>query len=132
MPEYQSDSVTQRLDRLERENWYWRRATLLLLIVIGAAILIGQASKSNVIEGQTVKAQLLEIIDAEGSTRARLAADLSMVWLELWSKNSDEKEARLAVTPDAAYLRLRARPQYTPRELQVVNEYDKKLRAAKP
>src|SRR5437870_7100635 len=39
MTDNQSDPVIQRLDRLERENWYWKRATLLLLIVIGTAAL---------------------------------------------------------------------------------------------
>src|SRR6266568_683626 len=80
MSEYQSDPVRQRLDRLERENWYWKRATLLLLLVIGTAILIGQkqtrpepeVTKATMIEAGKVMTQKLEIIDEEGKTRAEI------------------------------------------------------------
>jgi hypothetical protein len=134
MSTYQSDPVTQRLDRLERENWYWKRATLLLVIVIGAAILMGQATKPHLIEGQIVKAQSIEIIDNEGKTRASLSYDEYVegggVKLKLKSRNT-ETGAELEVNDYAATLRLKSRQKYTPRDEQTLNEHTKKLNAVK-
>ncbi len=133
MPKYQSDPVTQRLDRLERENWYWKRATLLLLIIVGAAILMGQTTKPYLIEGQIVKAQTIEIIDDEGKTRASLSYDKFVVGgsvnLKLTSKNT-ETRAQLRVDDYEAALILNSRQKYTPREEQTLNEYTKKLNAS--
>jgi len=104
MSEYQSDPVRQRLDRLERENWYWKRATLLLLLVIGTAILIGQkqtrpepeVTKATMIEAGKVKTQKLEIIDEEGKTRAEIyyqkeRATGGTVVFEMNAKNTSTK-----------------------------------------
>ena len=76
MPEYQSDPIIQRLDRLERENWYWKRATLLLLIVIASAILMGQAEKPFRIEAETIEAQSFVLKDGNGKRRGELGDDL--------------------------------------------------------
>jgi hypothetical protein len=81
MSEHQSDPVSARLDRLERENWYWKRATLLLLLVIGSVILMGQKQarqepellkKAIMIEAVSVIAQHIGIIDEEGKKRAEI------------------------------------------------------------
>ena len=47
MPESQSDPLIQRLDRLERENWYWKRATLSLLICIVAGPGVGHGEADD-------------------------------------------------------------------------------------
>src|SRR5438093_11108583 len=81
MTDNQSDPVIQRLDRLERENWYWKRATILLLIVIGSVILMAVSSPSVVnplIQAQTIEAQEFVIKDANGKIRAELKYDEGM------------------------------------------------------
>jgi hypothetical protein len=75
MPEYQGDPVTQRLDRLERENWYWKRATLLLLILIASAILIWQVRKPFRIEAREVEAESFVLKDSNGKKRVELGRD---------------------------------------------------------
>ena len=133
MPTYQSDPVTQRLDRLERENWYWKRATLLLVLVIGSVILMGQARKPYLIEGQIVKAQRIEVVDDDGITMASLNyvkyADGGGATLLLTGKNSETK-AELKVHDYGAMLILNSRQKYTPRDLQAIREYSNKLNAS--
>jgi hypothetical protein len=114
MPEYQSDPVTQRLDRLERENWYWKRATLLLLIVIGAAILMGQATKPHLIEAEEIYAQKFFVKDDKGMVRAALKYDVQanpgiggVVTFELYGKNTPTR-AVLAVGDGNVLFELRA------------------------
>ncbi len=103
MPEYQSDPVIQRLDRLERENWYWKRATLLLFIVMGSAILMAVSSASVVdplIRAQTIEAQKFVLKDSNGIIRAELKHDAQtrpdsggMVSLEPYGKNKPTRAA---------------------------------------
>src|SRR5262249_2518633 len=110
MTESQNDPVIQRLDRLERENWYWKRATLLLLIVIGTAIFIGlkpKLQKAELMEALKMEAATIEtlgikagvvttqeihIVDDQGKTRAELRYDdvtnRGTVSLELRAKNT--------------------------------------------
>lgn len=130
MSQYQSDPITQRLDRLERENWYWKRATLLLLMVIGAVILMGQATKPSLIEAQRVKAQSIEIIDDKGETRGNLSynkyVDGGGVELVLASKTTATRAA-LVVNDNRASLTLKSRQKYTPSDEQKDRENTKKL-----
>jgi hypothetical protein len=72
MPEYQGNPIVQRLDRLERENWYWKRATLLLLIVIASAIFMGQAGKPFQREAEEIEAQRFVLKDSNGNKLGEL------------------------------------------------------------
>ena len=70
MSEHQLDPVTQRLDRLERENWYWKRATILLLIFISLTLLMGQGS----VTPRMIEAERFVLKDINGKIRGVLGA----------------------------------------------------------
>jgi Tfp pilus assembly protein PilN len=68
MNELSIDGLTQRLDRLERENHWWRRIGVVVLIGVAAVVLMGQQ------RAQVVEAQRFLIRDpASGKARAALS-----------------------------------------------------------
>jgi hypothetical protein len=155
MPEYQSDPITQRLDRLERENWYWKRATLLLLIVIASAILMGQTGKPSRIEAEMIEAQSIVLKDSNGKKRGELGKndrghyglyiysavgkDLASLVDDTASKevrlemnaNNSLSSATLGVSDDIAGLHLIGIEQTKEVWDRRFNEFSKQLKAAK-
>jgi len=75
-------TLTERLDRLERENRRWRRAGTGVLIVIAAFALMGQAIQGRV--PKAMEAERFVLRDTGGRVRAALGmeADGSVgLWL---------------------------------------------------
>src|SRR5262245_38819697 len=65
------DMLTERLERLERENGWWRRAATLALLVTGALALLGQASPRS----RVVEAEKFVLKDSDGKVRAVLGRE---------------------------------------------------------
>jgi hypothetical protein len=78
MIEHQDDSVIQRLDRLERENWYWKKmagALFILLTVFTTVALIRGVKPIQTDEVLTVneiRTRRLIVMDGEGKSRIKL------------------------------------------------------------
>lgn len=88
------DRLTQRFDRLERDNRRIKRYGTLVVLAIVAAGLIGQVSKERV-----VQAQQFILLDAAGTVRAGLDATGGYPALRLTDKNGKTR-ASLAVLDD--------------------------------
>ncbi len=71
MNETSLDVLTQRLDRLERENRRLKRTRALVLVVVGALTLMGQTAPSN----KVIEAERFVLRDGMGKMRAELALD---------------------------------------------------------
>ena len=82
MSEHQIDHVTQRLDRLERENWYWKRATILLLIFISLTLLMGQGPVNW---PRVIEAERFVLKDRDGNIRG--------VWGQAFISNTPSDRA---------------------------------------
>jgi len=68
MNESTVDAMHQRLDRLERENRNWKRAVVVILLVMASIVLMGKALPSP----QIVEAQKFLLKDHAGNIRAVL------------------------------------------------------------
>ena len=68
MNEPTMDKLVQRMDRLERENRWFKRIGLLGLVGIAAVMLMGQAPKTNKI----IEAEGFVVKDQKGNVRAVL------------------------------------------------------------
>ena len=64
-------SLTQRLDRLERERHCWRVASVLLAAIVVALVSLGAATPPPA----DLRARSLTILDRSGHSRIRLAVD---------------------------------------------------------
>lgn len=71
MNEPTRDTLTQRLDRLERQNWRLKQMAGLILVGIAALVLMGEALPKS----RTVEAEEFVLKDASGRVRAILGAD---------------------------------------------------------
>ena len=60
--------LIQRLNRLEQTVWWWRSATILALSIMGAILLMGQASTSP----RVIAIEKLILRDVNGKMRAML------------------------------------------------------------
>ncbi|MFQ5852935.1 MAG: hypothetical protein ACE5JU_20435 [Candidatus Binatia bacterium] len=67
MNEPTMETLARRLDRVERENRRLKRAGVVALAVIGAVVLMGQATGSKVVEAEN-----FTVRDASGRVRAEL------------------------------------------------------------
>jgi len=65
--------MTERLDRLERENQRWRRAGAGVLIVVAAFALMGQATQGRV--PKAMEAERFVLRDTGGRVRAALGME---------------------------------------------------------
>lgn len=155
MPESQSDPLIQRLDRLERENWYWKRATLSLLIVIASAILMGQTVKPSRIVAGTMVAESFVLKDSNGNTRGELGKGIGddyglrlyssggrylvrlvdqpateAVFLEL-NDHISASTAHLSVSNDTVSLELISDEQTKEARERNMNAYSRQFNAAK-
>jgi len=88
MVEPTMDTLARRLDRVERENRWLKRAGLVALAVIAAVVLMGQATQGKV--AKVIEAEKFVLRDAEGKPRARLESLPSgLVRLALLDKNEN-------------------------------------------
>ncbi len=83
MDESALDTLTRRLDRLEREARWWRRIGAVALIGAMAGALTGQAR----VPAQTVEAQRFVVKDADAQPRAVLGATAHGAVLELYDRD---------------------------------------------
>ncbi len=80
------DAMTQRLDRLERENRRFKRAGAALLVGLAAVFVMGQALPAKV--AKVVEAQVFSVRDMSGTVRATLGASPDGTpYLTLFDKN---------------------------------------------
>jgi hypothetical protein len=86
-------AITERLDRLEKENRRLKRLGLAALAVMGAALVMGQSPTNR-----TLEANEFILKDASGSVRATLKMNKGEPWLTLSGSNG-KSEATLM--PDA-------------------------------
>jgi hypothetical protein len=74
-------SLTQRLDRLERERHCWRVASVLLAAIVVALVNLGAATP----QPADLRARSLTILDRSGHSRIRLAVDDDEVThIDMW------------------------------------------------
>jgi hypothetical protein len=78
------DRLTQRLDRLERENRRWRLAGCLSVLGLVAVALMGQAMPGKA--AKVVEAEEFVLRDAGGIERAALRMEAGSPWLELFDQ----------------------------------------------
>ena len=72
MNESTMNNMEQRLDRLERENLRWRRIGFLVLVVIAAVVLMGQAKPSKV--AKVIEAEEIIIRDKNKQIRVSISS----------------------------------------------------------
>ncbi len=66
------ETLARRLDRVERENRWLKRAGVVALAVIAAVVLMGQATESKVVK--VIEAEKFVLRDGQGRQRAELFA----------------------------------------------------------
>ncbi len=66
MNEPTMETLARRLDRVERENWWLKRAGVVALAVIAAVVLMGQGTLTP---RKTIRAQNFVIVDSNGIPR---------------------------------------------------------------
>lgn len=95
MSEPTLDTLTQRLDRLERGNRWWRRGAVLVVLSLAGALVIWAGS----LKGQRLEVERLIIRDARGAVRATLGpeGDKGGVLLKFFGKDSQAKEQASAI-----------------------------------
>jgi len=90
MNESTMNNMEQRLDRLERENLRWRRIGFLVLVVIAAMVLMGQAKVSRV--AKVIEAEKFVVRDKSGKVRAALQTSAKDgPSLDLYDKNGKNR-----------------------------------------
>ena len=88
------ETLTQRLDRLERENRRWKRAASACSLVLALTLLSGAAPTTM---PEEIKARRLVLVDQRGVTRAILGTDfdhfehLSQVALKLFDSKGKQR-----------------------------------------
>jgi hypothetical protein len=97
MSEHTLDMLTERLDRLERENARWKRTGRLVLLGIGAVMVMGQALPKS----RTLTTESLVVVDSTGTTRATFAATEGFPVLAFFDGNGKAR-ATLQVQPDGS------------------------------
>jgi hypothetical protein len=97
MTEPTLDTLTRRLDRLERENGRWKQAVRLLLLGIGAVMVMGQVLPKS----GTLTTESLMVVDSTGTTRATLSAREGIPVLAFFDGNGKAR-ATLQVQPDGS------------------------------
>ncbi len=96
MNEPTMETLARRLDKVERENRWLKRAGVVALAVIATVVLMGQATESKV--AKVVKAEKFVVQDSSGKIRATLATSDGSVGLELYDDEVNEKfRVRLGV-----------------------------------
>ena len=93
------DALSQRVNRLERENRRWKRCGLAFACLAGVGLLMGQASHSS----QVVKAQRVIIVDEEGNERIVLAGAKDQATLVL-KNGAGQASAVLSAAKESAGL----------------------------
>jgi hypothetical protein len=66
------EALSQRLERLERANWRWRRLAGTALAVLAIAVLLGATASKKAKSPAEVRAQRLVLVDKADQTRAEL------------------------------------------------------------
>ena len=93
MNEPSMEIIGQRLSHLERENRRFKYGGVLLLIVIAALIMMGQAKPSKV--AKVIEAERFVLKDDEGKVRATLGFDKSefsaKMGFTLYDKSGDRR-----------------------------------------
>lgn len=90
------DTVTQRLDRLERENRWWRALGIVSVAALGLVVMIG-ATWSKVPD--EVKARKFVLIGEKGKRRGVWWGFDDVSTLDLLNKDGTEVVLRLSVNP---------------------------------
>jgi hypothetical protein len=99
MTEPTLDTLTRRLDRLERQNRWLRRVSLVILLGAVATLLMGQAPPHR--PPRIVEAEEFVLRDARGQVRATLGTTQSPSAAFLRIHNDDGKQrARIIVSSD--------------------------------
>ncbi|HWP57860.1 MAG TPA: hypothetical protein VNL14_08235 [Candidatus Acidoferrales bacterium] len=97
------DALSSRVKKLERQNRSHRRATALLLVIFGTALIMGQAAPSRVVESNS-----FVLKDAAGKTRAALTLDSAGAVQLVLADQSERIHAQLSVANNgAAHLSLK-------------------------
>ncbi|HEX9126129.1 MAG TPA: hypothetical protein VF948_06980, partial [Methylomirabilota bacterium] len=65
------ETLSRRIDHLERASWWWKRTAVLLLLATGALALMGQSGQKN----RILTTEGLLLVDKAGKTRAELAVN---------------------------------------------------------
>ena len=71
MSEPTIETLARRLDKVERENRWLKQAGVVALVVIGAVVLMGQATPSKV--AKVIEAEKFVVRDKSGKVRAELS-----------------------------------------------------------
>lgn len=99
------DSLSQRLDRLEREIRWWRRLGTVVVSTLVLAFLLGATGQKVADE---VRAKLFVLVDVDGKDRAALVVTADGPVLALYDRDGKFR-ADLAVTAAGSALALRDR-----------------------
>lgn len=79
------DIMVKRLDRLERANRRLKLSGVIVLFLIGALVLMGQAKPSKV--AKVVEAEHFILKDTEGNKRAELVPDMNGAALRMYDRD---------------------------------------------
>ena len=66
------EALAQRLERLERANWRWRRLASAVLALLAIAVLLGATASKKAKSPAEVRAQRLVLVDKADQTKAEL------------------------------------------------------------
>src|SRR3990172_7128596 len=89
------ENIAERLDRLERENRWWKRVVIVILVIVGSVGLMGQTPSGR----RVVEAERFVLKDADGRIRGVLGSEYpgllpesslpGQVGLHLYSSSGD-------------------------------------------
>ena len=106
MNEAQMDDVTQRLDRLERENRRWRLLGISAVTVLGLVVVMGATESKGVKGEEEIRARRIVVVDRDGKQRVVLDASGKESIIELRDENG-KRRVVLRTDKREAWIRVR-------------------------
>ncbi len=109
MNEPQIDVLTQRLDRLERQNRWWKILGVSAMAILGLAVFVGATGSKEKIQAQTVEARNFVLRDADGQAVGTLGLEKEHGWPVLALTNANGETGVVLSATDAehgSFLRL--------------------------
>ncbi|MCK5603498.1 hypothetical protein KAR91_16555 [Candidatus Pacearchaeota archaeon] len=97
----ESENITQRLGRLERQNRYMKLAGLAIALLVGVSMLTGAAKKPEIAD--EIRAKMIVVVDATGKPRIVMAVKSGKIGFSGISLYDSKGNARLFIQADDSY-----------------------------
>lgn len=94
------DKLTERVNRLERQNRWLKIGAAVIAVAVLAVVLMGQAPGEKVLEADTVKAKEFRVVDDAGKVWATLDARIDGMPILALYDAAGERRVELVRYPD--------------------------------